>query len=489
MRSALFHQVFTIHPVGQGLFYSCTIRNEHREIFRMVFDCGSKTAGAGQTEVTEYRSPGQFVKRGELDLLVISHFDSDHVNHIKRLLRGIKIKKLVIPMVCFEERLFLAIKYMGEDHQDQRPEEIDSTFELILDPLTNLRDHFDHDTDIYIITSDPNPSKPFDGEDIFIRDVEQEQRERLFFDFPKASKEIADIKSGYVIPTAYQNRTYMIKDSIAGKVFNYQEILLMDFKFYRKTFGESELKFYEIVKDSIFELMEIDSTLSQERQVELLYEAIKKISSATQLKKIYQSALEKAGLEFPEIIDPNTTALCMLHKNLPSIHDYLGYNENIIYGYQFRERRSLHSIQKFVADSHSRVIEYPAFFQKHRVYRYPYQTFIKYLGLFPNVLLTSDAYLLDDDVVEAFMNRFESELYNFWLIQIPHHGSKESSDGLFHSQIPTISHCFVNYGVNNTYRHPSDSVIHSLVANGLSHRLIAVNEYRGCRFTYELGLV
>lgn len=489
MRSALFHQVFTIHPVGQGLFYSCTIRNEHREIFRMVFDCGSKTAGAGQTEVKAYRSAGQFLERGELDLLVISHFDSDHVNHINKLLSGIKIKKLVLPMVCFEERLFLAIKYMGEDHQGQSPAEIDSTFELILDPLTNLRDHFDHDTEIYIITSDPNPPKPIDGEDIFRSDVEREQRERLFFDFPKVSKEIADIKSGYVIPNDYQNRTYAVKDSIAGKVFNSQEILLMDFNFYRKTFGESEQKFYEIVKELIFEMMQIESTQSQEKQLELLYEEVKKIGSATKLKKIYQAAIEKAGQKLPDITDPNTTALCMLHKNLPSIKDYLGYEENKIDWYQFRERRSLHSIQKFVADSDSRVIEDPTFFHTHRVYTYPFQAFIKYLGPFPNVLLTSDAYLLDRDDVEAFMNRFKSEFYNFWLIQIPHHGSKESSDGLLHSQIPKTSDCFINYGVNNTHRHPSDSVLHSLLANGLSHRLIAVNEYRGCQFTYELVLV
>lgn len=48
-------QIFTIHPVGQGLFYSGKIIIDDKVRFRMVFDCGSDTSQAGQTEVVEYR--------------------------------------------------------------------------------------------------------------------------------------------------------------------------------------------------------------------------------------------------------------------------------------------------------------------------------------------------------------------------------------------------------------------------------------------------
>lgn len=489
MHSASFHQEFTIHPVGQGLFYSCTIRNEQREIFRMVFDCGSKTAGAGQTEVEEYRSSGQFLKRGELDLLIISHFDNDHVNHIKRLLNGIKIKKLVLPMVCFEERLFLAVKYLGEDHEDQSPEERDLIFRLILDPLRTLSDHFDHDTDIYIVTSDPNPPKVGDGEDNFQRDFPQEERASLFFDFPNGSKILADQESGYIIPTGYQYRTHSVKDSTAGKIFNSQQTLLMDFQFYRKSYGEVEKRFYEIVKVSIFEWLGIDLGLSPEAQVELLCEKVKGISSAKKIKAIYQHVNKSASFKLPDITNPNTTALCMLHKNLLGIQHYLSGNARYIDRDLFREHQALFSIQKFVADSYSRVLEDPYFFLTHRSYLYPHRNIFKYIWPFPNVLLTSDAHLLDSDDVAAFMNRFKSDFYNFWLIQIPHHGSKESSDGVLHSHIPRKSDCFINYGVHNIHQHPSDTVIHSLVVNGLSNQLISVNEFRGCQFIYELKLV
>ena len=36
-------QTFTIHPIGQGFFYSGTIKIDNRVRFRMVFDCGSNS--------------------------------------------------------------------------------------------------------------------------------------------------------------------------------------------------------------------------------------------------------------------------------------------------------------------------------------------------------------------------------------------------------------------------------------------------------------
>ncbi|HKO78231.1 MAG TPA: hypothetical protein VJU52_13525, partial [Flavobacterium sp.] len=107
-----FNQEFTIHPVGQGLFYSGKITHNTEVKFRMVFDCGSLTKGAGQDEVDIYRD-ADFLGKKVLDLLVISHFDRDHVYHIGRLLAdGIKVKKLVMPFITFSERLFLVARYI-----------------------------------------------------------------------------------------------------------------------------------------------------------------------------------------------------------------------------------------------------------------------------------------------------------------------------------------------------------------------------------------
>ena len=73
----MLYQSFTIHPVGQGLFYSCKIENDEKVVFRMVFDCGSKTKGAGQAEVAEYRADHDYLNEKIMDLLIIFHFDAD----------------------------------------------------------------------------------------------------------------------------------------------------------------------------------------------------------------------------------------------------------------------------------------------------------------------------------------------------------------------------------------------------------------------------
>jgi beta-lactamase superfamily II metal-dependent hydrolase len=94
-----FKQTFTIHPVGQGLFYSLTFEESNRTNFRMVVDCGSLSPHACQPEIQSYRDK-DFISANTLDLLIITHFDADHVNHISSLLTGgIIIRKLIMPFV------------------------------------------------------------------------------------------------------------------------------------------------------------------------------------------------------------------------------------------------------------------------------------------------------------------------------------------------------------------------------------------------------
>lgn len=71
---------FTIHPVGQGLFYTGKIG----QAFNLVYDCGRgnhSTVGAD----SDFALLISNYKRHELindtiDMLVVSHFDSDHAN-------------------------------------------------------------------------------------------------------------------------------------------------------------------------------------------------------------------------------------------------------------------------------------------------------------------------------------------------------------------------------------------------------------------------
>lgn len=85
----ILRQKFTIHPVGQGFFYSGLIETSLTpgitNHYRIVFDCGSLNKTNCLDEVIKYRKV-DFQPRTKLDLLISSHFDEDHVNHIHELL-------------------------------------------------------------------------------------------------------------------------------------------------------------------------------------------------------------------------------------------------------------------------------------------------------------------------------------------------------------------------------------------------------------------
>jgi beta-lactamase superfamily II metal-dependent hydrolase len=94
-------------PVGQGLFSSGRLVNTVGSEFSWVYDCGS-SAGATERDqsIAKYRS-----RNGErpIDLLVLSHFDNDHINGIVKLVREIEIQTLLLPYLPLWERLLIML--------------------------------------------------------------------------------------------------------------------------------------------------------------------------------------------------------------------------------------------------------------------------------------------------------------------------------------------------------------------------------------------
>lgn len=81
---------FKLWSVGQGLFYTGTINNE----FNFVYDCGGKKTYIKES-IDKYLNEYGIE---ELDMLIISHFDEDHINGLPILLSKIeKISQIYIP--------------------------------------------------------------------------------------------------------------------------------------------------------------------------------------------------------------------------------------------------------------------------------------------------------------------------------------------------------------------------------------------------------
>lgn len=118
MTKMIMHRTF--HPVGQGAFYTEEFRSATRPQFTTIYDCGTETA-AGVMDIPLGQQIQDFKYRllnNEIDLLFISHFHEDHVKGLDELLKGTKVKRLVIPMLTEDAILATRIRNLmlyGED--------------------------------------------------------------------------------------------------------------------------------------------------------------------------------------------------------------------------------------------------------------------------------------------------------------------------------------------------------------------------------------
>lgn len=107
--------IFELWPVGQGLFYSGSIACNEAEVFNFVYDCGGGSKKTVEKLVESYVAKYD-LKNRSLDMLVISHFDDDHVKGIPKLLSEVsKVNKIFIPYAGGIKNylLLLALVYGG----------------------------------------------------------------------------------------------------------------------------------------------------------------------------------------------------------------------------------------------------------------------------------------------------------------------------------------------------------------------------------------
>lgn len=73
---------FTYHNVGQGLFFEGRFQFEDQEI-TIVYDCGAEKSY--KSNLNSVISKFQ-ISNNHIDILVVSHFDFDHISGIRQLL-------------------------------------------------------------------------------------------------------------------------------------------------------------------------------------------------------------------------------------------------------------------------------------------------------------------------------------------------------------------------------------------------------------------
>ena len=110
------HSKFKLWSVGQGLFYTGKIKHESiTDSFQFMYDCGGTNKETISKKIDEYLNC--FNHKNEIDMLVISHFDTDHINGLPHLFKKInKIKKIFIPYYYDLSSYLLLVAYLyGND--------------------------------------------------------------------------------------------------------------------------------------------------------------------------------------------------------------------------------------------------------------------------------------------------------------------------------------------------------------------------------------
>lgn len=83
-----------LHPVGQGGFYTETLKGQNGEEVNVVYDCG----GDSQKFMKDYLD-SCFSKRQTINMVFVSHFHYDHINGLLHLLNNSDVKYLIIPQL------------------------------------------------------------------------------------------------------------------------------------------------------------------------------------------------------------------------------------------------------------------------------------------------------------------------------------------------------------------------------------------------------
>ncbi|MGM0563225.1 MAG: MBL fold metallo-hydrolase [Pseudomonadota bacterium] len=113
------------HPVGQGLFSSGTIHS-NGTAFNYVYDCGTSS---GQ-RLIDKAIQGLKDSFDKLDMVVVSHFDKDHISGLKNLLPKFPVKIVLLPEMSLAQRLVVAFSEGVEFHSPH--------MDFFLDPVAYL---------------------------------------------------------------------------------------------------------------------------------------------------------------------------------------------------------------------------------------------------------------------------------------------------------------------------------------------------------------
>ena len=156
---------YRFHPVGQGLFASGHLNRRHgldghrAPDFSWVYDCGTNSSVKRYLlpELDNLLAQHNAPLRARIDLVTLSHFDSDHLNGLTELLDRFDVKTLLLPLIPLWKRLELAFAEGVSLSGD--------SISFYLNPVAYLLRHFSEQVQSIILVPTISPEyEPFVSE-------------------------------------------------------------------------------------------------------------------------------------------------------------------------------------------------------------------------------------------------------------------------------------------------------------------------------------
>lgn len=360
---------FKFYPVGQGCFYAGSIKKDEEE-FVIVYDCGSVSPrNFLQDSIDKFKKDYK-----KIDLLMISHFDEDHVNGLSELLIGITCDKIIIPYYSPITRLTLLA---DDNSSEEYISFLKNPVSYFLNPdkfkineVIVIQNGNDNNNDFKA----PEPKSPIESPNL--------ENLKLSFDSSKKEedkdfKKKVQIQEGkdYVFPEKAKFFSLPFKISIANEFW--------EFVFYLKNFGNP----HEITNFQ----NEIDELLAKTRDTKL--SSLFDKTFIPNIKDIYKKHINK---------DLNYSSLCVFHGPIVNNHfnlirsrfDYPFYN--LIYRRKSGTLLTGDSFLKSDEDFNPFYNYYsPYYIDKTLLFQIPHHGSLKNWKLHPNELYNIPRYIIN----------------------------------------------------------------------------------------------
>lgn len=92
----------TIHPVGQGGFYTESLKDDNGKEFLVAYDCGGNNKQFMEDYLESFIHNSRDGGRMVIDAVFISHLHADHINGLEYLLKNVDVKYLFLPRLTNE---------------------------------------------------------------------------------------------------------------------------------------------------------------------------------------------------------------------------------------------------------------------------------------------------------------------------------------------------------------------------------------------------